>query len=157
MLIATVLLTALTITACANAEAIKEFVVEIIDHYVRLTTPPHTILFVPCEVTYIPDGYNLTDEIVVDGFYIEKTWKNGKNKIEYVQNTTNASHTIDKDYRIIFIDDQEIYLTQSEYSYTLVWINDYGSFNLICSTSIPWEEIEKIYDSITPIEPPASP
>ena len=152
LLIATVLLTALTITACAKAEAIKEFVVEIIDHYVRLTSPSETILFVPCEMTYIPEGYNLESELIVDETFITKIWKNDKNKVEYVQALTNTSHTIDKDYRIIFIDDQEIYLTQSEYSYTLVWINDYGSFNLICSTSIPWEEVEAIFRSITPIE-----
>lgn len=158
LLIATVLLTALTITACANAEAIKEFVVEIIDHYARLTTPPQTVLFVPCEVTYIPEGYNFEDELIIEDAFINKTWKNGINKIEYVQLTTNANHTIDKDYRIIYIDEQEIYLTQSEYSYTLVWINDYGSFNLICSTSIPWEEVEAIFRSITPIEEaPADP
>ena len=157
LLIATILITTLAVTACANAEAIKEFVVEFIDHYARLTSPSETILFVPCEMTYIPEGYNFEEELIVEDAFIKKTWKNGKNKIEYVQLTTNASHTIDKDYRIIYIDEQEIYLTQSEYSYTLLWINDYGSFNLICSTSIPWEEIEKIYDSITPIEPPASP
>jgi hypothetical protein len=158
LLIATVLLTALTITACANDEAIKEFVVEIIDHYARLTTPPQTVLFVPCEVTYVPEGYNLEEELIVEDVFITKTWKNAESQITYDQAPTNTSISIDKDYRIIFIDDQEIYLTQSEYSYTLVWINDYGSFNLICSTSIPWEEVEAIFRSITPIEEaPADP
>ena len=152
LLIATVLLTALTITACANDEAIKEFVVEIIDHYARLTSPSETILFVPCEMTYIPEGYNLEEELIVEDVFITKTWKNGKSQITYDQGSTNASISIDKDYRIIYIDEQKIYLTQSEYSYTLVWINDYGSFNLICSTSIPWEEIETMFRSITPIE-----
>ncbi len=152
LLIATVLLTALTITACANAEAIKEFVVEIIDHYARLTTPPQTVRFVPCEVTYVPEGYNLTGEIVVDDFYIEKTWKNGEKTIIYSQSSTNANHTIDKDYEIIYIDDQEIYLTQSEYSYCLTWVNDLGIFDIICSKPISWEEVEAIFRSITPIE-----
>ena len=152
LLIATVLLTALTITACANAEAIKEFVVEIIDHYARLTSPAETTLFVPCEVTYVPEGYNLTGEIVVDDFYIEKTWKNGDKTIIYSQSTTNASHTIDKDYVIIYIDEQEIYLTQSEYSYCLTWVNDFGIFGFTCSKPIPWEEVEAIFRSITPIE-----
>ena len=152
LLIATVLLTALTITACANAEAIKEFVVEIIDHYARLTSPAETTLFVPCEVAYIPAGYDLTGEIVVDDFYIEKTWENGEKTISYSQSTTNASITIDKDYEIIYIDDQEIYLTQSEYSYCLTWVNDCGIFDITCSKPIPWEEVEAIFRSITPIE-----
>ena len=155
LLIATVLLTALTITACANAEAIKEFVVEIIDHYARLTSPSATILFVPCEVAYIPEGYNLTGEIVVDDFYIEKTWENGEKTISYSQSTTNASITIDKDYEIIYVDDQEIYLTQSEYSYCLTWVNDFGIFDITCSASIPWKEVEAMFRSIQPLESPA--
>ena len=152
LLIATVIITALTVTACANAEAIKEFVVEIIDHYVSLTSPSETILFVPCEMTYIPEGYNLEEELIVEDVFITKTWKNAESQITYDQAPTNTSAVIDKDYRIIFIDDQKIYLTQSEYSYTLVWINDYGSFNLICSTSIPWEEVETMFRNIRPIE-----
>ena len=93
-----------------------------------------------------------------DDFYIEKTWENGEKTISYSQSTTNASIIIDKDYEIIYIDDQEIYLTQSEYSYCLTWANDFGIFGFTCSKPIPWEEVEAIFRSITPIEEtPADP
>ena len=41
------------------------------------------------------------------------------------------------------------YLTQSEYSYCLTWVNDFGIFDILCSKSIPWEEVEAIFRSIT--------
>lgn len=152
LLIATIVIAALTVTACANGEAIKNFVVEIIDNYARLTVPQQDIRFVPCQVTYIPEGYNLKNEIVVDDLYIEQTWKNGEKNISYIQSTTNASISIGQGYEIIYIDDQEIYMTQSEHSYCLTWVNDRGIFSITCSKPIPWEEVEAIFKSIQLVE-----
>lgn len=156
LLIATIILTAITITACANAEAIKEFIVEIIDHYAKLTVTSQSPQFLACEVKYIPEGYYLDDELIVDDLFIEKTWTNGDKNISYSQSITSASHIIDKDYEIIYIEDQKIYKTHTANLYSLLWINDYGIFNIVYDESIPWEEIEMIYNSITPVESPSS-
>ena len=156
LLIATIILTAITITACANAEAIKDFVVEIIDHYAGLKSSDSTVQFWPCEVKYIPEGYHLVEEIFVDGSFIKERWMNEECTITFVQNSSNTSYIIDKDYEIIYIEDQKIYKTHTANSYSLLWINDYGIFNIVYDESIPWEEIEMIYNSITPVESTSS-
>ena len=156
LLIATIILTAITITACANAEAIKDFVVEIIDHYAGLKSSDSTVQFWPCEVNYIPEGYHLVEEVFVDGSFIKERWMNEKCTIIFVQNSSNTSYIIDKDYEIIYIEGQKIYKTHKANSCSILWINDYGVFNIVYDESIPWEEIEMIYNSITPVESPSS-
>jgi hypothetical protein len=158
LLIATVLLTALTITACANAEAIKEFVVETIEHFVRLTIPTQENKFTLCEATYIPRGYHLESETFVEKTTSRKYFSNGTYRLTYIQNSTTANFIIDKEYEIIYIDDQKIYQTYNAGTYSLVWVNDFGIFNITYHESISWEEIETMFRSITPIEEaPADP
>jgi hypothetical protein len=69
-----------------------------------------------------------------------------------IQNSTTANFIIDKEYEIIYIDDQKIYLTYNAGTYSLVWVNDFGIFNITYHESISWEEIETMFRSITPIE-----
>ena len=152
LLIATIILAAITITACANAEAIKDFVVEIIDHYASMKSSNPTAQFRLCEVNYIPEGFYIDNEVIVDDLFVEITWTNGDQKIIYGQSITTTSYIIDKDYEIIYIEGQKIYKTHKANSCSILWINDYGVFNIVYDESIPWEKIEMIYKSITPVE-----
>lgn len=163
LLIATVLLTALTITACANAEAIKGFIVKIYEEYVDLTpsNKQYPTIFVEHNPTFIPEGYVLCESYTAENMFFAKRWRNESGEIFFRQdsNTVNIISAAEKNgYEIKYIDNNEILYYYKHNTHSLIWSDEKYIFTLNCADTITWEEIEMIVRSIQPIEEaPADP
>ena len=157
LLIATVLLTALTITACANAEAIKGFIVKIYEEYVDLTpsNKQYPTIFVEHNPTFIPEGYVLCESYTAENMFFAKRWRNESGEIFFRQdsNTVNIISAAEKNgYEIKYIDNNEILYYYKHNTHSLIWSDEKYIFTLNCADTITWEEIEMIVRSIQPIE-----
>ena len=82
-------------------------------------------------------------------------WTNNTYNIyfyQYVIDENDIKSDVEEiSYEITFIDEQKIYYTIKNNTYTVKWLANEYSFNLCCDESLGWEEIEKIITSLEPI------
>ena len=149
LLIASVLIFLLTLSACVFREQIKDFIIEIYDNMTRFFSPYNESIsdYQEYTFTYVPDGYKLNDS-----YYYENSSKllysNGKFDLIIRQSVASGNSTQidteDASYTSMQVDNYIVHITNKNNAYSVVWKNETNVFLIICDASIELSEIEKI-------------
>ena len=160
VLIAATLIFALSITAFAFRESIKEFFVEIYEDFAKITAdeneneePLPTKIENVYTVHAIPEGYvSIID--TADDTMVQQGWMNDTKAIAFQQVVAKDSEISadigDAEYTETQIGGISIFLVQKYDVYALYWIKNGYSFYLMCPDSIEWTKVEEMVLSIAP-------
>ena len=156
VLIAATLIFALSITAFAFRESIKEFFVEIYEDFAKITVdeePLPTKIENVYTVHGIPDGYVCIID-TADDVMAQQVWMNDTESIVFQQVVAKDSEISadigDAEYTETQIGGISIFLVQKYDVYTIYWIENGYSFCLMCPDSIEWTKVEEMVLSIAP-------
>ena len=156
-----ILIAALILTGCTAyvyRNEIKEFFVEIYEKHISVTydndnkTTMGNDELIPCQCTYIPEGYELVDESItrLDVFY---KWQDSNESVITVQQTIfdGAEFYIDAENgntEIINYEQYKIYCRKFENSCSFIWNDGVYAFTLKSSEQLSNEELFKIIKGI---------
>lgn len=86
---------------------------------------------------------------------IFSTWSKNNSNIyfyQYIIDENDIRSDIEETtYEITYVGEQKVYYTVKNDTYIVIWLAYGYSFNLRCSESLGWEEIQKIITSLEPI------
>ena len=110
--------------------------------------PPQTIekIYAP---TYIPDGFEMADEIVVEDIYGIQNYEKGKHYITLEQDIVNAGIAIDSEdmgREDVMIQGYQGQLNSKQGKIILIWAT--GEYVFTLSSDLDREEVLKIAESI---------
>ena len=154
ILVAAIIIIALTLTACAFSEQIKAFFFEISETFTRAEAEgePTTAEFEQYLPSYIPDNYTIIDNEVGYGFS-RIIWYNNDHYIYLQQNQLSSSKLIldteDSPYAKTIMGNNEIYYINKNNTYSFIWIENGYQFSLMCHGSLSWDNIENLICSIS--------
>lgn len=154
ILVAVVLILALTITACAFGEQIKEFLFEIYETFTRAEVEgdPNTTEFEQYTPSYIPNDYTIVDNEIVGGSS-RIIWYNGDHYIYLDQDQQSSNKLIldteNSPYTQTIMGEHQIYYINENNTYIFIWIENGYQFSLYCHSSLTWDNIESLICSIS--------
>lgn len=107
------------------------------------------------ESTYFKENGFTQKEKTSSSIKIFSTWSKDASNIyfyQYIINGNDITSDIEyTSYEVTFVDNQKVYYTVKNDTYIVIWLAYGYSFNLRCSESLGWEEIQKIITSLEPI------
>lgn len=146
----------IALTGCAFGVWLGQKVLGFIEYayeeyiWLESDTDEQTTLEDIYELTYVPDGFELCEELITPNM-VEYKWKNSEEKyLKLTQTPTYAQLYLDAQNEFaMFVEhrDIEIYYRAHEHSYTYIWCNDKNSFQLYSTVPIN-EHIIKIIDGM---------
>ena len=156
-----ILIAALILTGCTAyvyRDEIKEFFVEIYEKHISVTydndnkTTMSNDEIIPCQFTYIPEGYEVLNESN-NSIYILYKWKSADGNLITVQQTIfdGADFYIDAENgntEIINYEQYKIYCRRFENSCSFIWNDGVYAFTLTSTELLPNEELFKIIKGI---------
>lgn len=156
-----ILIAALILTGCTAyvyRNEIKEFFVEIYEKHISVTydndnkTTMSNDELIPCQFTYIPEGYEVLNESN-NLIYILYKWKSADGNLITVQQTIfdGADFYIDAENgntEIINYEQYKIYCRRFENSCSFIWNDGVYAFTLTSTELLPNEELFKIIKGI---------
>lgn len=156
-----ILIAALILTGCTAyvyRDEIKEFFVEIYEKHISVTydndnkTTMSNDELIPCQFTYIPEGYEVLNESN-NSIYILYKWKSADGNLITVQQTIfdGADFYIDAENgntEIINYEQYKIYCRSFENSCSFIWNDGVYAFTLTSTELLPNEELFKIIKGI---------
>ena len=149
ILVASILILLLTLTACIFKDHIKEFIIESYGAMTRFFSPYDESIsdYQKHTFTYIPEGYKLTESFEFQN-YIEYRYSNSTHFISITQSQLSGNSiqidTENASYDILNINNIEVHRSIKNNTYMVVWKTDTTAFSLVCHDSVEWSEIEKI-------------
>lgn len=137
-------------------EVYETFASFFIDKDENIDIEPPSKIETQYEPTYMNENnFKLINQIKNESKVIS-IWKKDNITIyltQYIIDENNIKLDIeDTDYYIEYIDNQKIYYIFKNNTYDIRWLTNEYSFNLICSGSLGWQEIENIIKSLYPVE-----
>lgn len=158
ILVAALLLVALSVATVAFVEPVREFFVEIFDDFINLSIDDRTgktKIEHNYYMSYLPAGYEKTSSSPSAGV-IQTFYSNGERTIVFQQTLINQSEsTLDNEdamYTVHTIDGKTVHSVQKYRTYILTWIDGDYIFTLSSPDSLEWSEIEKMVLGIAPKE-----
>lgn len=156
-----ILIAALILTGCTAyvyRNEIKEFFVEIYEKHISVTydndnkTTMSNDELIPCQCTYIPEGYELVNESN-NSLYISYRWQDVNGNLITLQQSTfdgtdmflDAEHG---DTEIINNEQYEVYFRRFDNSYHYIWNDGNYAFRLISTVQLDSDELFKIIKGI---------
>ena len=145
---------AFAVTAYAYREPILNFIEKMFSTHISLSaTAEPKLIDKVYVIEYIPDGFDVTQNVQGKAS-ISMEWKKSEEYIYFnqhpINNTKITLDTENGDYIKSYIGEQAVYYSVSTNTYCLAWENGDYSFMLILPNSLPWDEVERIFLSISP-------
>ncbi len=157
ILVAATLLLFAGCTAYVYRNEIGSFVENIYEEYVNVELPEDDNVLTEIEhaytLSYIPDGYVLTDEIAIDAWIMYQYTNDREEIIEFNQYPMGATIDIgidndNGDVEVIKYENVEIYIRATEKKKHYVWYDEDYAFTLTCSKEVERDEVLKIIDGM---------
>lgn len=156
-----ILIAALILTGCTAyvyRNEIKELFVEIYEKHIRVTydndskTTMSNDELIPCQCTYIPEGYELVDESITR-LYVFYEWRDSSGNVITLQQSTFDGNDIFLDAEhgntvILNYEQYEIYCRNFDKSSIFIWNNGIYAFNLTSTEQLSNEELFKIIKGV---------
>ena len=148
ILVASVMILILTLTACIFIEEIQDFFISIKKEAIGFvsSTDENITTSEKYKFTYIPSGYVLIDTLKTDSTFL-CVYKNDTHYLSIDQGSMSSCVNMDTEngnYQTTIINDYTIYYTYTKNTYSLIWKNHTNVFGITCHESLGWDEIEKI-------------
>lgn len=150
-----------SLVGCIFAPQIRDFFIEVFDNGTKYKTNEQNCQHVDViyNLNYLPEGYEEVDTLI-DDYSLMRIFKSDQdatpNNIVFEQvpsgTTVTGVDTEEQGTQIVHVNNIELYYTTSKGHYVLLWKTEEYIFSLICPTSIPWDEVEKIILGIQPID-----
>lgn len=153
LLVAVIVVFALTVTACTFGEQIKNFCFSKYEKFMRVEVngEPDNMSFKQYIPTFVPDGYVLEDNDVGNG-YSRLIFINGSHRIYIDQDKLSSGKLIldteNAEYSEMDIGGKRVYCLKKNNTYTLLWLNNNYQFLVTCHSSIEWNNIESMINSL---------
>ncbi len=152
ILITATVVVALVVTACAFANKIKGFFINLFDsHAEAYSDNIEDYNFIQYELSWLPDNYQLNDSIFAKNV-LKTIYSNDNKHIILIQNlNSNSSLVFDKentDYEIRFIENIALYCQNIDDYYYVYWVKDDYSFYLKSPDTVEWTDIEKMISGV---------
>ena len=155
LIIVAMLLASLAVTAVAFRKELKGFFVEIFESFTKLTSAPTEDAPKVIEKRYtiptIPDGFVLIDE--GDNEIIAQTlWLRDNDMLCLEQSVIGATIGMDTEngeYEKIEVNGFEGHKTYKDGIYTLTWIDAEYAFCIVCSDTVPFEDILEMAENLS--------
>ena len=157
ILVAAALLLLAGCTAYVYRNEIGSFVENIYEEYVNVELPEDDNVLTEIEhaytLSYIPDGYVLTDEIAIDAWIMYQYTNEREEKIKFNQYPMGATIDIGIDndngnVEVIKYENVEIYIRTTEKKNHCVWYDEGYAFTLTCSKELGRDEVLKIIEGM---------
>ena len=141
----------------AFREPIVKFITEIKDKFVEIFFCEADVSEAPTEIEtvytlgYVPDGYVLESRKNMGVKTISK-WSNGEDEIILLEKLISNKETFDNEeaeFRILYINEIQIFVTNKNGDKNLYWNNGKYAFNLKITDNVSDEECLKIINSLT--------
>ena len=153
LLVAVIVVFALTVTSCAFGEQIKDFCFSIYEKFMRVEVNGETdnTSFEQYTPSFVPDGYVVDDNDVGNG-YSRLIFNDGSHRIYIDQYKLSSGNMIldteNAEYSEMDIGGKIVYCLKKNNTYTLLWLNNNYQFLVTCHSSIEWNNIESMINSI---------
>lgn len=154
--IISILILSAAVSVLAFNPKIKQFLIELFESHVAFEiSGDNSHLTEMYHLSFIPEGFEKIDQIQ-SNYNVMQVWERDNENIILEQEAIvlhkSSIDMDDNQYQEQYWGDLKIYFTISTNQYAILWIEDNYSFSLTCSTSIPWDEIEKMILGIEPVE-----
>ena len=153
LIAAIIALLALSFSACAVIEPVRNFFIEFYENYIKFVGDSEDAIDLIEEkysLSYIPLEYELKNKTLDQTSY-SLTYKNGEKTIIYNQVTLSTVVTYDEEHHVVSIGDLEVYVFTKMKNDIVSWSNGEYLFDISYPEDLDFSEVEKMILSVAPI------